>query len=89
MKELDQTVLRERLLASIKGHLCLTIQKHLDNPNWKLFLITLIYINNFFFKKGTFNEWSDLQMLYLSKIDAAKLNIVFKCLKLFFLRQMI
>ena len=60
MKELDQIVLQEGLLASIKGHLCLT-KGHLDNPegqvkvesptphNRKLFLINFIYI-----KKKTF-----------------------------------
>ena len=62
MKELDQIVLQKGLLASIKGHFCLTkrhltIQKgrwRFNSPNQKLFLISFIYINkkNFFSKRA-------------------------------------
>ena len=68
---------------SHKLDLCLT-KGHLDNPEGQVevessligssFLISFIDIKKkkiFFFKKGTFNEASDLWMLYLSKIGPA------------------
>ena len=79
MKELNQNILGKGLFKGLeKGTFnwwkgTWTIQKdwwRLNPPNRNMFLIHFIQIENFFFKKWTFNKASNPRMLYLSKIGS-------------------
>ena len=75
-EELNRVVLEKGFFASIKGHLldkrAIGLSKGVGGgrilSNWKLFLTILVQIKFSFSKRTLFNEVSDAQMLYLSKI---------------------